>query len=72
MIVVDGREQLEVELAAAGAELRWHVESGIATLLKERHFMEALAGYFVGEDNVDRRVRELLRRLRAITAGPTE
>ena len=72
VMVVDGRQQVEAELAESASELRHHVEAGIASLLEERHFREALPGYLSAEDDLDRRMRELHRRLRAMVVGRRE
>jgi predicted nucleotidyltransferase len=64
--VVDGRPALLDELRNSTEDLRAAVESGLQPILRDRFFIEALAGYF-GPDGNSRATRAL-QRLRALAA----
>ena len=71
VVVIDGRASIEQELSAGSAELRSFIASELKTLLAERYFLEALPGYFAGEDADGRRTRLLMDRLQSI-ANPDD
>lgn len=66
VVVIDGRPTVEEELAACTSSLRAFVARGVAALLAEPFFLEALPTYFVGAAILDRRVRTLVERMRQI------
>ena len=68
VIVIDGRASIEREVEGASNELRSHVAAGIAELLGDRMFMEALPGYFPTADEASGRLGALRARLSRLAA----
>ena len=65
--VVDGREQLLHELAAAPVELRKYLGEVTAKLLATEQFLDALPGYVMGDLISQRRIPLILERLRKMS-----
>lgn len=66
IVVTDGRPSIDQELSASTPDVREFVATEFTSLLAERYFMEALPGYFAGEDQGGARARFLTERLRRI------
>ena len=66
--VVDGREQLLDELAAAPMELRKYLGESTAKLLATERFLDALPGYVPGDSISQRRVQIIIERMRTMGA----
>ncbi|MBL4847130.1 MAG: hypothetical protein JKY65_16540 [Planctomycetes bacterium] len=64
VVVIDGRPTIRQELQASGALLQSYVAEQLRALLAERHFLEALPGYFLGESHAGQRSRSLMETLR--------
>ncbi len=67
--VVDGRETLLDEIAAAPEELVSYLASAVTELLAEQRFLDALPGYFPGDEISQQRVPMVIDRLRELGAG---
>lgn len=68
VVVVDGRALIGEEVAAAPRAVAGFIQDGIAGLLADRFFVEALPGHFIGEGDVPGRVRILMERLRRLAS----
>jgi len=68
VVVIDGRPSIDHELSCATPDVRSFVAAELKALLAERYFLEALPGYFAGEDQDGRRARSLTDRLRRIAS----
>ena len=66
VVVVEGRPEIVTEVDAAGGEVRAFLAEGVAGLLADRFFMEALAGYFAGDGDAGDRARAALARLKVL------
>lgn len=66
VVVIDGRPSIEEELSMSGEHLRSFVADQLQALLAERHFMEALPGFFGQEGGDGHRVHSLAERLRRL------
>jgi hypothetical protein len=66
VVVVEGRPEIVTEVEAAGAEVRAFLAEGVAGLLADRFFLEALAGYFAGDADFADRSRVAAERLGAL------
>ena len=64
--VIDGRQELIVEIQNADSELRHYVATEVNKLLEESDFQLALPGHFSGDAASQARLPELLRRMRLI------
>jgi len=66
--VVDGRQELASEVAAAPTDVRDYVASELRALLDDRDFMEALGGFLLPDPASQERRGLLERRLRSLAA----
>ena len=66
--VIDGREVILEELAAAPPELRRYLAEAVGQLLSESRFLEVLPGYFLPDDISQQRVPGMLGKLGKIAA----
>lgn len=64
--VIDGRQELIVEIQNSGVELRHYLAAEMNKLLEENDFQLALPGHFPGDAASQARLPELLRRMRLI------
>lgn len=64
--VVEGREQLSKELAEAPADLRTYLGETTEKLLATERFLDALPGYVLGDPISQRRVPNVIERLKAM------
>jgi len=63
MTVLDGREELESEIAAAPVEIREALRRHVATLLADDRLTEAMAGFLPGDAASQARLPELQAKL---------
>jgi predicted nucleotidyltransferase len=68
VLVLDGRESIEIELARAEHALQRHVALGIKSLIDDELFMEALEGFFERQVAVERARMVTERMLRLVKA----
>ncbi|HKX46945.1 MAG TPA: hypothetical protein VJP77_09610 [Planctomycetota bacterium] len=71
VVVIDGREAVGRELAAAPRALRQFVAEELDACTASRYFVEALPGYFAGEPDAGQRAGRLVERLRRLAEGHT-
>ena len=64
--VIDGRQELIVEIQNSGNELRHYLAAEMNKLLEESDFQLAMPGHFPGDAASQARLPELLRRMRLI------
>ena len=64
--VIDGREELIVEIQNSDSELRHYIATEMNKLLEDDDFQLALPGHFPGDAASQARLPELLRRMRLI------
>lgn len=64
--VVDGRDALHAELAAAETHLKAYVASEVTSLLKDDAFLDALPGHLPADAGAQQRLPQLLAKLRSI------
>ena len=64
--VIDGRESLPIELQLAIPDLRRHVGTAIAPLMRSRSFLDSLPGHLPGDAASQERLPDLQARLRQI------
>ncbi len=67
--VVEGRETLLQEIATAPEELVLYLARAVNDLLAEQRFLDALPGYFYGDEISQQRVPIVIDRLRKLSAG---
>lgn len=67
--VIDGREKIVEEVAAADLALRTYVTKAMATLIASDDFMEALPGHLPADAASQRRLPGLRRKLAGIAAS---
>ncbi len=67
--VIDGRERIVEEIAAAGPSLRTYVTEAMAALVSSEDFMEALPGHLPSDSASQGRLAGLRRKLTAIAAS---
>jgi hypothetical protein len=66
--VIDGRQELASEVAAAPTDVRDYVASELRALLEDRDFVEALGGFLLPDPASQERRGLLERRLRSLAA----
>lgn len=66
--VVDGREELVDEVAAANSEIRDYLRSRLGALLRQDSFLTALAGHLPGDAVSQARLPKLLATLRRLAS----
>ena len=66
VVVVEGRAEIAKEVAGEAPALGDFLAEGVAGLLDDRLFMEALPGYFIGSADASDRARAVLLRLKAL------
>lgn len=65
--VVDGRQEIVVEVAAVSADIRAYVASQLRALLDNRDFVEALSGFLLPDTASQARRPLLEQRLKALS-----
>lgn len=71
IFVTDGRATLVDEVRAESRELRQYLQTQFRRLLRTRAFIDALPGYLLPDAASQSRLDIVMRRLRALAAGPT-
>ena len=67
--VVDGRPQIEAEVAGAAPDVRTYLADKVAELLSTPAFVDALAGHLPGDPASQARLPSLEAKLRRISEG---